>query len=194
MAERNKKAPKDEAWWVEVNKKRERVKPPEHEAPIGKSFFSSVQDYDQVQAEKNLTDLNLKFLSDANPESGVWGYLALLEKKSSQREIDKIKRAVPLPRNARGVIVDSGLSLRAIVTDTSDHGVLMEFNFIAEASFDCWIRNEWVCEKVFKGKHELLRRADRLLKKYLRRGAHAGEEFFDAPSPAGALPPARTEW
>ena len=60
MAERNKKAPKDEAWWVEVNKKRERVKPPEHEALIGKSFFSSVQDYDQVQAEKNLTDLNLK--------------------------------------------------------------------------------------------------------------------------------------
>ena len=187
MAERNKKASKDEAWWVEVNKKRERVKPPEHEAPIGKSFFSSVQDYDQVQAEKNLTDLNLKLLSDANAEPGVWGYLALLEKKSSQREIDKIKRAVPLPRNARGV-------MRAIVTDTSDHGVLMEFNFIAEASFDCWIRNEWVCEKVFKGKHELLRRADRLLKKYLRRGARAGEEFFDAPSPAGTLPPARTEW
>ncbi len=194
MAERNKKAPKDEAWWVEVNKKRERAKPAEREAPIGKSFFSSVEDYDQVQAEKNLTDLNLKLLSDAHAEPGVWSYLALLEKKSSQREIDKIKRAVPLPENARGVIVDSGLSLRAIVTDTSDHGVLMEFNFIAEASFDCWIRNEWVCEKVFKGKHELLRRADRLLKKYMRRGARAGEEFFDAPSPAGALPPARTEW
>ena len=138
MAERNKKAPKDEAWWVEVNKKRERVKPPEHEAPIGKSFFSSVQDYDQVLAEKNLTDLNLKLLSDANAEPGVWGYIALLEKKSSPREIDKIKRAVSLPRNALGVIVDSGLSLRAIVTDTSDHGVLMEFKW-----YPCfWI--EWI--------------------------------------------------
>ena len=194
MAESNKKATKDNAWWVEVNKSRERAKPADRQSPIGASFFSSVEDYDQTQAEKNLTDLNLKLLSDAHAEPGVWGYLALLEKKSSQREIDKIKRAVPLPKNARGVIVDSGLSLRAIVTDTLDQGVLMEFNFIAEASFDCWIQNEWVCEKVFKGKHELLRRADRLLRKYLRRGARASEEFFDAPRPAGALPPARTEW
>lgn len=194
MAESNKKATKDNEWWVEEHKSRERAKPIEREAPIGASFFSSVEDYDQVQAEKNLTDLNLKLLSKANAEPGEWGYLALLEKKSSQREIGKIKRALPLPHNARGVIVDSGLSLRAIVTDTSDQGVLMEFNFIAEASFDCWIQNEWVCEKVFKGKHELLRRADGLLKQYLRRGARVGEEFFDAPRPAGALPPARTEW
>ena len=70
----------------------------------------------------------------------------------------------------------------------------MEFNFIEEASFDCWLQNEWVCEKVFKGRRELIKRSGRLLRKYMRRGMHATEEFFDAPSAKGAMPPARTEW
>ncbi len=194
MAERNKKAPKENEWWVEEHKSRERAKQTEGPAPAGASFFKTVEDYDQVQAEKNLTDLNAKLLAEADPAPGEWGYVALLEKKSSQREIDKIKRALPLPPNVRGAIVDSGLSLRAIVADTQELGILMEFNFIEEASFDCWIRNEWVSEQVFRGKHELLKRSERLLKRYLRRGEQAGEGFFDAPSPSGALPPARTEW
>jgi hypothetical protein len=194
MAERNKKAPKENEWWVEEHKSRERAKQTEGQVPAGASFFKTVEDYDQVQAEKNLTDLNAKLLAEADPAPGEWGYVALLEKKSSQREIDKIKRALPLPPNVRGAIVDSGLSLRAIVADTQELGILMEFNFIEEASFDCWIRNEWVSEQVFRGKHELLKRSERLLKRYLRRGEQAGEGFFDAPSPSGALPPARTEW
>ena len=194
MAERNKKGPKEREWWVEEHKSRERAKQTERRAPAGASFFKTVEDYDQVQAEKNLTDLNAKLLAEADPAPGEWGYVALLEKKSSQREIDKVKRALPLPPNVRGAIVDSGLSLRAVVADTQDLGIMMEFNFIEEASFDCWIQNEWVSEQVFRGKHALLKRSERLLKRYLRRGAHAGEEFFDAPSPSGALPPARTEW
>jgi hypothetical protein len=51
-----------------------------------------------------------------------------------------------------------------------------------------------VSEQVFRGKNELLKRSERLLKRYLRRATQAGHEFFDAPSPSGALPPARTEW
>ncbi len=194
MAERKKKASRENEWWVEEQKSRERAKQSERQAPAGASFFKTVEDYDQVQAEKNLTDLNAQLLAQAAPAPGAWGYVALLEKKSSQREIDKIKRAMPLPSSLRGAIIDSGLSLRAIVTDTQELGLLMEFNFIQEASFDCWIRNEWVSEQVFRGKNELLKRSERLLKRYLRRATQAGEEFFDAPSPSGALPPARTEW
>lgn len=194
MAERKKKRPKDSEWWVEEHKSRERANQSERQAPAGASFFKTVEDYDQVQAEKNLTDLNAQLLAQADPAPGAWGYVSLLEKKSSQREIEKIKRAMPLPSNLRGAIVDSGLSLRAIVADTQELGLLMEFNFIQEASFDCWIRNEWVSEQVFRGKNELLKRSERLLKRYLRRASQAGEEFFDAPSPSGALPPARTEW
>lgn len=194
MAERKKKKPKENEWWVEEHKSRERANQSERQAPVGASFFKTVEDYDQVQAEKNLTDLNAQLLAQADPAPGAWGYVALLEKKSAQREIDKIKRAMPLPPNLRGVIVDSGLSLRAIVADTQELRLLMEFNFIQESSFDCWIRNEWVSERVFRGKHELLKRSERLLKRYLRRATQADEKFFDAPSPSGALPPARTEW
>ena len=110
-----------------------------------------------------------------------------LKKKSSQREIDKIKRAMSLPPNLRGAIVDSGLSLRAIVADTQELGLLMEFNFIQEASFDCWIRDEWVSEQVFRGKNELLKRSERLLKRYLRRATQADHEFFDAPQSEWSL-------
>ncbi len=194
MAERKKKKSRENEWWVEEHKSRERANPVERQAPAGASFFKAVEDYDQVQAEKNLTDLNAQLLAQAAPVPGAWGYVALLEKKSSQREIDKIKRAMPLPSNLRGAIVDSGLSLRAIVADTQELGLLMEFNFIQDASFDCWIRNEWVSEQVFRGKNELLKRSERLLKRYLRRATQAGAAFFDAPSPSGALPPARTEW
>lgn len=194
MAESKNRRPREKEWWVEEHKGRERAKAIERQAPAGASFFRAVEDYDQTQAEKNLTDLNPKLLAGADPTAGAWGYVALLEKTSSQREIDKVKRALPLPANARGVIVDSGLSLRAVVADTQDLGILMEFNFIEEASFDCWIRNEWVSERVFDGKRELLRRAARLLKEYLRRGARLAEETVEAPSPAGALPPARTDW
>lgn len=194
MADASKKNQKESEWWVEEQKEARGDKADKPVVAAGSSFFTTVEDYDQVAAEKNLTDLNQKLLSEGGAAAGEWGYLALLESRSSERDIDKIKQAMPLPPNARGVIVDSGLSLRAIVADTGDFGILMEFNFIEEASFDCWLQNEWVCEKVFKGRRELIKRSGRLLRKYMRRGMHATEEFFDAPSAKGAMPPARTEW
>lgn len=194
VRDNRRKPPREKEWRVEEHKGGERAKPEERQAPVGAAFFRTVEEYDQTQAEKNLTDLNPQLLAAADPEPGAWGYVALLETTSPQREIEKIKRALPLPPAARGVIVDSGLSLRAIVADTQDLGILMEFNFMEEASFDCWIRNEWVGERVFAGKRELLRRAERLLKRYLRRGARSAEEAVDAPSPTGALPPGRTDW
>lgn len=194
VRDNRRKPSREKEWRVEEHKGGERAKPAERQAPVGAAFFRTVEEYDQTQAEKNLTDLNPQLLAEADPEPGAWGYVALLETTSPQREIEKIKRALPLPLNARGVIVDSGLSLRAIVADTQDLGILMEFNFMEEASFDCWIQNEWVGERVFAGKRELLRRAERLLKRYLRRGARSAEESVNAPGPTGALPPGRTDW
>ena len=65
-----------------------------------------------------------------------WGYVALVEQKSPPAEIGKVKRALLLPPDARAVLVDSGLSLRVIVTGTPVGERLLEFNFIEEASFD----------------------------------------------------------
>ena len=92
------------------------------------------------------------------------------------------------------VLIDSGLSLRAIITGTPMYERLLEFNFIGEASFDCWIQGEWMREEVFDGKAELLGCALQLLEEYLQKDIVSNEDIVQAPRPDGALPPARTEW
>lgn len=194
MSNVDKKTPASEnRWWVDQGKSRERAKPQERQAPAGAQFFRSVENYDQEQARENLIDLNLKLLAQANPAPGEWEYLPLVEERSSPKEIEKIKRGLPLPPTARGVIVDSGQSLRAIVTDTARSERILEFNFIDEASFDCWIRNEWVREEVFKDKHQLLQHAPSLLQQYLEKDLIEQEQSFHAPR-SGVIAPARTEW
>jgi hypothetical protein len=194
MANVDKKTPASEnRWWVEQGKGRERAKPQERQAPAGAQFFRSVENYDQEKARENLIDLNLKLLQQANPAPGEWAYLPLVEGRSPWKEVEKIKRSLPLPSNARGVLVDSGHALRAIVADVPRNERILEFNFIDEASFDCWIRGEWMREVVCKDKHILLQRAPELLKQYLEKDIIEQEQFFHAPR-SGVVAPARTEW
>jgi hypothetical protein len=195
MPNSEKKTPSNEnRWWVDQGKSRERAKPEERQAPAGAQFFRSVEGYDQEQAREHLTNLNFKLLAQADPAPGEWAYLPLIEERSSVKEIEKIKRALPLPLTARGVLVDSGLSLRAIVTGTPPQERILEFNFIEEASFDCWIRGEWVREAVFKDKHALLQQAPQLLQQYLEKDILEQEQFSHAPRAQGTMAPARTEW
>jgi hypothetical protein len=195
MSNGDKKAHSNENhWWVEQGKSRERAKPEERQAPAGAQFFTSVEDYDQEQAREHLTDLNLKLLAQASPAPGEWAYLPLVAERSPAKEVEKIKRVLSLPPNARGVIVDSGHALRAIVTGTPLHERVLEFNFIDEASFDCWIRGEWVREEVFKDRHSLLHYAPNLLRKYLEKDVIEHEQLFKAPRAHGTVAPARTEW
>jgi hypothetical protein len=79
------------------------------------------------------------------------------------------------------------------VTDHPLSERILEFNFIDEASFDCWIRGEWVCEAIFKDKHVLLQQAPTLLQRYLEKDIIEQEQFFHAPR-SGVVAPARTEW
>jgi len=195
MASGDKKAPSSEnRWWVEQGKSRERTKPEELQTAVGASFFRCVEGYDQEQACKNLTDLNLTLLAQADPVPGEWAYLPLTEHHCSTKEIEKVKRALPLPTDARAVLVDSGLSLRAIIADGPANERVLEFNFIEEASFDCWLHGEWVCEEVFDDKHKLLQRAAALLRRYLQKGILNRESFFNAPHATGTNSLARTDW
>ena len=194
MSSSDKKTPIDEnRWWVDQGKSRERARPEERQAPAGAQFFRSVEGYDQEKARENLTDLNLKLLMQVDPQPGVWGYLPLVEERSPTREIEKIKQSLPLPVNACGVLVDSGQSLRAVITSSPLRERVLEFNFIDEASFDCWIRGEWVCEAVFQNKQALLQKAPALLQQYLAKDIIEQEQFFHAPR-SGVVAPARTEW
>ena len=162
--------------------------------PAGAIFFRSFENYDQKQALGCLTDLNIKLLEEAKPAAGEWTYLALVEERCSDKEIEHIKRSFPVPPGVYAVLVDSGLSLRAIMTASPMYERMLEFNFIAEASFDCWIQGEWMREEVFEGKEELLKRASQLLKQYLEKDIDSHQEIAQAPHIAGAVPPARTEW
>src|SRR5262245_46489636 len=137
MATGDKRAPTSEdRWWVDRDKEGEQARPEQRHPPAGAVFFRSVEGYSQEHALANLTDLNLKLLTQANPDPGEWGYIALCEERSPAKEVEKIKRALPLPASARAVVVDSGRSLRVIVTGTPVNERILEFNFIAEASFD----------------------------------------------------------
>lgn len=195
MAAGEKKPPAHEnRWWVDQGKNRERLRPDAHQSPVGASFFRCVEGYDQEQACTNLTDLNPTLLAQAKPVPGEWTYLPLTVQRSTAKEIDKVKRALPLPPDACGVLVDAGLSLRAIITGTPVNERILEFNFIDEASFDCWIRGEWVREEVYDNKHQLLQHAADLLHRYLGKTLLSQESFFDAPHTAKANPFARTDW
>jgi acyl-CoA synthetase (AMP-forming)/AMP-acid ligase II len=179
MASADKKTTSTEnRWWIDRDKARGKSKTQEQQAPAGASFFRVVEGYDQDQALDHLTDLNLKLLAQGEAPAGGWGYISLVADKSPAREMEKVKRALPLPPFARAVIVDSGLSLRVIVTGTPVGERILEFNFVQEASFDCWIRGEWVREELFASPEELRRNAARLLNKYLEKPAAEDERLF----------------
>ncbi len=186
-------APEDR-WWVDRTESRAQATPEERRTPAGAGFFRSVENYNQEQALQNLTDLNRKLLAQGNPAPGQWAYVQLLKERCSTREIERVKRALPLPPNACAVLVDSGQSLRAIITDVPARERILEFNFIAEASFDCWIRGEWICEAVFEDKGQLLQCAADLLRHYLEKDVMTEESVVHAPRPTNSLHPARTEW
>ncbi len=168
--------------------------PENQREPAGAGFFRSFENYDQEEAREWLINSNIKLIQKADPNPGEWAYCSLVEECCSPREIEQIKSELPIPRNVCAVLIDSGLSLRAIITGTPMYERLLEFNFIDEASFDCWIQGEWMHEEVFDGKAELLRHAVKLLEKYLQKDIVSNEEIVQAPRPDGALPPARTEW
>ena len=70
MADANKKSQKESEWWVEEQKEARGDKAEKPVVAAGSSFFTTVEDYDQVAAEKNLTDLNQKLLSEGGAAAG----------------------------------------------------------------------------------------------------------------------------
>ncbi len=166
MASEEKKGTAEERWWVDRDQYRLRPKIQKKFPTAGNSFFRAVEGYNQEEALDHLTDINLKLLAQGDAPPGGWGYVSLVKEKSPARKIERIKKSLPLPSFARAVLVDSGQSLRVIVTGTPVGECILEFNFIQEASFDCWIRGEWVREELFASPEELLHHASRLLKEY----------------------------
>ena len=171
-------------WWVDTDKATDASKTSAKGArpPVGSRFFDIGYDFDQEHAKRRLTDLNLKFLDEGRPEPNEWRLIRMVPNEAVPTEqLDRLTRRVPLPPGARGVIVDSGRSVRFIITGDPVGERVLEFTLGEESSFDCWIRGDWVREELFGHLEDALRQAAPLVEHYLGTRTRADNETTATP-------------
>lgn len=171
MADAEPKGPTVEnRWWVDTGKPTEpaKVVPKAERPPIGSKFFDIGYEFDQEHAKQRLTDLNLKLLEEGAAQADEWRLLRMVPNESvPAAQVERIKRRLPLPPGARGVIVDSGRSVRFVMTGDPIGERVLEFTLGEESSFDCWIRGDWVREELFRDLDDALRKARPYVEQYL---------------------------
>ena len=155
-------------WWVDQGKAAKGEPQPRPPATFGRRFFRTGEGFEQDLARIRLTDSNLKWLEEANPPPGGWALVQVLPgERFAPGRLERVKAAFKLPPGCRGVLVDSGTSLRAIVTGTPVAERLVELRLGDESSFDAWVHGEWVREVLFRGFDDALRRGPALVREYL---------------------------
>jgi hypothetical protein len=166
-------------WWVDHSKRGGQAPKDGPPAPAAARFYITARGYEQEKAHAALIDLNLKLLAEGEPPEGGFAYLNLNEEPSPAPLVEKVKRSIPLPAGGRGVVVDAGRMIRAIITGKPSGERVLEFNFNRdEPSFDAWVRGEWKEEIVFRNLGELYRSIPRLVDRYLGAAALAKPEFL----------------
>lgn len=161
-------------WWVDSTTGKGKASRPEaapkesgEDQRIVGRLFRVGRDFDQDRARARLTDSNLNWIKEANPPPDGWAYLAPTEERSRADLIARVKQAIRLPKGARAVLVDSGTSLRAVLTGTPVGERIVEITLGSESSFDAWIKGDWVFERVYRGRDRVLREASGLVARYL---------------------------
>ncbi len=162
-------------WWVDTSEAAGAgvAKPV---AKAGSRFFRAGIGYEQNRARDRLTDNNRKILLAADPPEGGWSYVRLAEKAHPDKEQERIRKALAVPPYARAVLVDSGRVVRVLLTGTPIADRILEFSLGYAPSFDCWVADEWVEERVFKNPGEVLKAAPRLIRRYLSPESIARDE------------------
>jgi len=146
----------------------------------GTRFFRAGLGYDQDRARERLTDNNLKILLAAQPPDGGWAYVELGGGRHPHRDQERIRRSFNLPPYARAVLVDSGRVVRVLVTGTPLGERILEFSLGFAPSFDCWLRDEWVEERVFRTPADAIKASGKLIRQYLSPEAIAHSEAIAA--------------
>ncbi|GIW43137.1 MAG: hypothetical protein KatS3mg077_0419 [Candidatus Binatia bacterium] len=162
-------------WWVDTTRA-EKIRDRRPGGPAGMRFYEVAKDFQQEVARERLTDNNLKVLLEASPQLGQWKVVHFTEKHFARREMDRIRNMVALPPYARGVIVDSGRSVRLLVTGERIGERILELTLGETPAFDAWIGEEWVEEREFPGAKRALREFRRLIHDYLSPEAIAAYE------------------
>jgi hypothetical protein len=158
-------------WWVDQGKA-ERGMPAERPpATFGHRFFRTGDGYEQNAAQRRLTDLNLKWFDEANPPVGEWAVVHLLgTERFPPKRFEKVRATLSIPPRGRGVLVDSGVSLRVIITGDPPFERLVEIRLGEDNTFDAWVHGEWVREVAFRHFDDALRRVPSLVREYLTTG------------------------
>lgn len=155
-------------WWVDQQKDSSGhiiERPP---AKYGGRFFHTGAGFEQERAQRRLTDSNLKWLQEAPGAPGEWVVVQLLPKEHvAEKRVLRARAALPIPPDGHAVLVDSGTALRAIITGHPIGERLVEVRLGEDASFDAWVRGEWVREAAFRNFDDALRRAPALVREYL---------------------------
>src|SRR5512145_3446749 len=124
-------------WWVDQGKDAKGVPIPRPPAQFGHRFFRTGDGFEQERARIRLTDSNLKWLEEANPPPDGWVLVRMFsDQQVPEGRIERVKKMLPLPRGGRGVLVDSGNALRAIITGHPSGERLVEVRLGEESSFD----------------------------------------------------------
>jgi hypothetical protein len=166
-------------WWIDTSRASTEGRRGENIPPAIARFYVTTKGYEQERARAGLVDLNLKLLTESNPAVGELAYMPMIAERAPAEVIERIRKTLALPPGARGVIVDSGRMVRAIVTGTPVGDRIVEFNFNrGDPSFDAWIANDWKEEHVYRGVNELHRRAPQILARYLSPEAVATRPSF----------------
>jgi hypothetical protein len=156
-------------WWVDQQRDDRGGLIPRPPATFGGRFFRTGQGYEQDRAQRRLTDLNLKWFGEAEGPLGGWALLRLFDRdRFPQKKIERVKVAFSVPPQGRGVLVDSGNALRAIISSDAACTRLVEVRLGEDSTFDAWVQGEWVREVSFRGFEDALRRAPALVREYLQ--------------------------
>ena len=165
----DEKAPgfEETKWWIDRGPVKEREKPAEPvKGIIEKWAYELLKNYNQDQAAKNLVDINSRLLAGLSVSPGDWGYYSLEIGKYPPEKLAKIKGGLPLPRGARGLIVDAGYSVRVIIADDPLGERYVDVIFTDAPSLDYWVRGQLVEERVYSNVGEALKRIRTELPRY----------------------------
>lgn len=167
MAEEKTPAFEETKWWVDRGPVKEREKAEPAKGIIEKWAYELLKNYNQDQAAKNLVDINAKLLSGLSVAPGEWGYYSLEVGKYPPDRLAKIKNSLPLPAGTRGIVIDAGYSIRAIITAEPPGERYIDINFTDAPSLDYWVNGQLMEERVYSNIGEALKRIRPELPRYL---------------------------
>jgi len=170
--EKTNPATEEVKWWIERGPVRERKKKAEpNRGIIDRWAYELLKDYNQDQALKHVAGINERMLKNISVGPREWDYFSLNVGNFPHGRLNRIKEALRLPQYARGLIIDAGYSVRALITGDPVGERLMDINFTAVPSLDYWVNGELVEERLFSNFDEVLRKLRPVLTRYLSQPA-----------------------